>query len=130
MVASRYADVAGALLIISLLLVLSALAQLLCSGKRSAKRGDKSMLAFERTTVLVTWGIYRYIRHPMYASLFFLCWGFFFRAPSLAGGVLAAAASVLLWVAAIVEEAENIAYFGDAYRQYMKRTWRFLPHVL
>lgn len=88
------------------------------------------MLAFERTTVLVTWGIYRYIRHPMYASLFFLCWGFFFRAPSLAGGVLAAAASVLLWVAAIVEEAENIAYFGDAYRQYMKRTWRFLPHVL
>lgn len=30
----------------------------------------------------------------------------------------------------VVGEAENIAYFGDTYRQYMKRTWRFLPHVL
>ncbi|GAB5605323.1 methyltransferase family protein [Sideroxyarcus sp. TK5] len=127
---ARYLTIAGTLLMISLLLVLAALAQLLWSGRQNAARGDKSMLAFERTTVLVTQGIYRYIRHPMYASLLLLGWGFFFRSPSLAGAVLAVACSAFLLAAALVEEAENVGYFGEEYRRYMKRTWRFLPFVL
>lgn len=127
---ARYLTIAGMLLVVSLLLVLAALAQLLLSGRQNAARGDKSMLPFERTTVLVTQGIYRYIRHPMYASLLLLCWGFFFRLPSLAGGILAAACTVFLLAAALVEEAENVGYFGDEYRQYMRRTKRFLPFIL
>ena len=35
---------------------------------------------FENSTQLVTEGIYKYVRHPMYASLLFLGWGMFFKA--------------------------------------------------
>ena len=36
----------------------------------------------EATTQLVTKGIYRFIRHPLYASLLYLAWGIFFKSPS------------------------------------------------
>ena len=58
----------------------------------------------------------------MYGSLLFLCWGFFFKQPSLAGGVLAVIASGFLVVTARAEEIENLRYFGEEYREYMKRT--------
>jgi len=60
-------------------------------GKPSANReNDPSLLAFEKTTQLVTSGIYKYIRHPLYSSLFLLTWGIFFKSPSAAGIVLQA----------------------------------------
>jgi protein-S-isoprenylcysteine O-methyltransferase Ste14 len=49
--------------------------------------------AIEKTTILVTTGAYRYIRHPLYSSLLFLAWGIFFKAPSWPGGLLALAAT-------------------------------------
>jgi len=122
--------VSGVLFFLSLLLVLSAVAQLLRMGKLDAKRDDVPMLAFEKTTTLVTDGIYRYIRHPMYVSLFLLCWGFFFKQPSLAGGVLAVVASLFLLATSRVEEKENLGYFGETYREYMKRTKMFVPFIL
>src|SRR5512140_81162 len=42
----------------------------------------------EATTKLVTSGIYRFIRHPLYASLLYLAWGIFFKSPSLLDGCL------------------------------------------
>jgi len=122
--------VSGVLFFFSLLLVLSSVALLQRVGKPDAKRDDVPMLAFEKTTTLVTKGIYRYIRHPMYVSLLLLCWGLFFKQPSLAGSVLAVIASIFLMVTSRVEEKENICYFGEAYHAYMKRTKMFVPFIL
>jgi protein-S-isoprenylcysteine O-methyltransferase Ste14 len=85
---------------------------------------------FEDTTRLVTTGIYRYIRHPMYGSLLLLAWGAFFKRPSLAGGALAAIATAALYATARMEEKENIQRFGKAYVEYRRRTKMFVPYLL
>jgi len=33
-------------------------------------------------------------------------------------------------IASFAEESENIRYFGTQYREYMKRTKRFVPKLL
>jgi len=100
-------------------------------GKPARQReGEPQLLGFEKTTALVTSGIYAYIRHPMYSSLLLLAWGVFFKAPGWVGALLAAAATLALVFTARADEAECIAYFGGAYRDYMKRTKRFVPFVV
>jgi len=94
-----------------------------------AREQDPSLLSFEKTTQLVTSGIYRHIRHPLYGSLLVLAWGIFFKLPSLAGGGLAVLATVFLVLTARADEAECIRYFGPQYEAYMKTTRRFIPFV-
>lgn len=120
----------GVLFFLSLLLVLSGVVLLHWMGKRDTKRDDVPMLAFEKTTALVTTGIYRFIRHPMYSSLLLFCWGIFFKQPSVTGSMLAVSASIFLIATARVEEKENINYFREAYRDYMKRSKMFIPFIL
>jgi protein-S-isoprenylcysteine O-methyltransferase Ste14 len=98
-------------------------------GPAEARAKDPSLLAFERTTQLVTSGIYRYIRHPLYSSLLLLAWGVFFKSPSLAGGGLAILATVFLVLTALADEMECVRYFGPQYEAYMKTTRRFIPLV-
>lgn len=91
--------------------------------------GDESLFSFEKTSKLVTTGIYHNIRHPLYGSLLILTWGIFFKQPAWVGLLLAAAASLFLYWTARADEVECIAYFGDEYREYMKRSKRFVPFV-
>lgn len=122
--------ISGLLFSASLFLVLYSLALLQLPGKPDDKRDDAPLLEFEKTTALITTGVYAYIRHPMYGSLLFLCWGFFFKHPTLAGCVLAVIASVFLVATARAEEIENLRYFGEQYREYMNRTRMFVPFII
>ncbi len=83
----------------------------------------------EETTLLVGRGVYRYIRHPLYASLLWVGWGAFFKDPSLVGGILAGAVTLFLVATARVEEAENHRKFGAEYATYMKSTRMFIPFL-
>lgn len=85
---------------------------------------------WEKTGRLVTTGIYRYIRHPMYSSLLFLAWGAVLKLVTPTTLILGAAASLALFATAKAEEAENLARFGEEYRAYMRRTRRFVPFLL
>jgi protein-S-isoprenylcysteine O-methyltransferase Ste14 len=99
-------------------------------GKPTENReGDPSLLAFEKTTALVTTGIYRYIRHPLYSSLLLLAWGIFFKSPSWSGGILVIIATVFLALTAKADEAECTKFFGTAYQDYMKTTRMFIPFL-
>jgi protein-S-isoprenylcysteine O-methyltransferase Ste14 len=98
-------------------------------GAQDAKRSDSPMLGFEKTTRLVVIGAYRYIRHPLYASLLFLSWGVYFKDPNWPGFILVLAASGLLWATARAEEAEDVRFFGEEYREYMKKTAMFFPFL-
>ncbi len=93
------------------------------------RRGDVPLIGIEKTTQLVTSGIFKYIRHPLYSSLFLLAWGVFFKNPSWAGGFLALSATAFLLATVKVEEEENIRYFGPAYQEYMQETKMFIPFV-
>jgi protein-S-isoprenylcysteine O-methyltransferase Ste14 len=121
--------VSWALLIISLFFIQQGVTLLRKQGKASAGRDDPSLLGIEKTTELVTTGIYRYVRHPFYSSLLFLAWGILFKHLSWAGLWLALLTTALLLATAVIEEKENIAYFGPAYRAYMKETKRFVPFL-
>jgi protein-S-isoprenylcysteine O-methyltransferase Ste14 len=117
------------LLVIAALLVIAGVHLLKGRGEPDEARDDVPLIAFEKTTTLVTTGLYRYIRHPLYSSLLFLAWGIFFKAPSWAGGLLGIIATAALTATARVEEGENLRYFGDQYREYMKQTAMFIPYI-
>ncbi len=85
--------------------------------------------AFENTVTVVEDGLYRYVRHPMYSSLLFLAWGTFLKQMSLGTVVLVVCVTCLLFVAARVEEDENVRFFGESYKDYMARSKLFIPWV-
>ncbi len=116
-------------LIISIILLVMSLSTLNRAGKPDQNRDDDTLLGLEKTTKLVTSGIYRYIRHPMYSSLLFLGFGIFFKAPALRGLVLLILVIIFLVLTANAEETEDIQYFGDTYRDYMKSTRKFIPYL-
>ena len=118
------------LLIISAYLVIAGVLLLKKAGKSIKERDDKSLFQFERTSELATSGIFNFIRHPLYSSLLFLTWGIYLKQPTVVLGLVALLSMVFLFITAIFDEKECIAYFGDSYREYMKKTKRFIPFII
>jgi len=116
-------------LALSLYLVIDGLRMLHYVGKSNGTRDDDTLINLEKTTVLVTSGLYKYIRHPMYSSLLFLAWGAFFKSISWPGACLVIVATLFLQATAKAEEAENLHYFGEVYRGYMEKTKMFIPFL-
>lgn len=127
---SLHQIVAWTFLLVSAVLAIHGAFLLKTIGRPNERRGDLSLLGFEKTTSLVIVGVYRYIRHPLYSSLLFLAWGIYLKLPDIPGGVLAVIASLFLLLTARADEAECIKFFGVEYEGYMKRTKRFVPFVL
>jgi protein-S-isoprenylcysteine O-methyltransferase Ste14 len=118
------------LLIVCIVPLVFGIRSLIIQGKPVQQRGgEPQLLAFEKTSTLVTTGIYRYIRHPLYSSLLFLTWGIFFKSPSWPGGLLAIAATLFLIATAKADEGECIRFFDATYPVYMKRTKMFVPFI-
>jgi protein-S-isoprenylcysteine O-methyltransferase Ste14 len=122
--------IAWSLLILCIVPLVFGVRALRTRGKPAKQReGDPSLLAFEKTTTLVTTGIYHYIRHPLYSSLFLLTWGIFFKAPSWLGAVLAGIGTFFLIMTAKADETECTHFFGPQYQEYMKTTRMFVPYI-
>jgi protein-S-isoprenylcysteine O-methyltransferase Ste14 len=122
--------IAWVLLFSSLIPLTFGVRMLTSRGKPTANRAtDPSLLAFEKTTQLVTSGIYKYIRHPLYSSLLLLTWGIFFKHLSVAAIILAITATVFLVFTAKADESECIQFFGVEYQNYMKHSKRFIPFL-
>jgi len=122
------------LLIGSAYLVLDAVRLLRTAGHAAGvgpAREDPANYAFENTSRLVRVGVYRLIRHPMYASLLYLAWGVYLKRPASWPGIaLALAASIGLWLTARADEEECRRTFGSEYVEYMRHTRRFIPYLL
>jgi len=108
-------------LLVSLFLVLHGIYLLRIIGKPQG--------IIEGTTILVTRGAYRYIRHPMYSSLLWLATGAFLKQPSMTGTALLVGTVAFLLATARVEEAENLQRFGQDYAVYMEKTKMFVPFL-
>ncbi|RIX76324.1 protein-S-isoprenylcysteine O-methyltransferase [Acidovorax cavernicola] len=79
---------------------------------------------------LVTQGVYRRIRHPMYASFFAMAIGQALLLSNwIAGGAALLAISLLYIVRTPNEERMMLESFGDEYRDYMRRTGGILPRA-
>jgi protein-S-isoprenylcysteine O-methyltransferase Ste14 len=118
-----------ALLLGALYCVIQAVRLLKHLGGRRQGGAIPENLAFENTAQLVTDGIFAHIRHPMYASLLLLTWGLLLKHIALTGLLVALATTGFVAAAARMEERENMAFFGRRYRDYMRRTHRFIPYV-
>jgi protein-S-isoprenylcysteine O-methyltransferase Ste14 len=121
--------VSWCLLLVSL--VMAALGyHLIVAGKPTSERLDPTLMSFEKTSVLVTTGIYRHIRHPMYGSLLFLAWGVFLKGITWYSVCLIVIATAGLVATAKADEVECARYFGPSYEEYMKRTRMFAPWLV
>jgi protein-S-isoprenylcysteine O-methyltransferase Ste14 len=126
---SVFQIVSWILLSVSLYLLGNGIALIRAQGKSTAQRQDSSLYDFEKTTALVTSGIYQYIRHPLYGSLLFLAWGVFLKDVTWFSICLAVLATVFLTLTGKADEAECLQYFGASYKDYMVRTKMFIPYI-
>ena len=118
------------LLFISIYLVVSGVILLKRKGKPKSKRAEKGLYQFEKTSELIDSGIYGYIRHPLYASLFLLTWGIFLKQITPFLFLISLLSTLFLIFTALADENECITYFGEPYKRYMKRTKRFIPYLI
>jgi protein-S-isoprenylcysteine O-methyltransferase Ste14 len=84
---------------------------------------------FEDTTTLITSGVYRYTRHPLYSSLIAFALGAYLKGPSLIGIGLVLSTILGVYLTARIEENHNLERFGEEYQDYMNKTKRFIPFI-
>lgn len=80
------------------------------------------------SATLVQSGIYRHIRHPLYSAVFFGCAGFALVFASWPALVFALSLGPFFDAKSRIEETALIKRFSG-YREYRKRTRRFVPGV-
>jgi len=85
---------------------------------------------WEHTTRLVEEGVFRYIRHPLYASLMLLATGMLLKGVSLRTAAACFFTIGFLVAASRLEEMENAAKFGAEYKSYILRTKRYIPFIV
>jgi len=80
---------------------------------------------------VVTTGPYRWIRHPGYSAGILMSIGVAVTLGTWLGAVVGAACTVLGYAYRVsVEERALVATLGDSYRDYARKTKRFIPFVI
>jgi protein-S-isoprenylcysteine O-methyltransferase Ste14 len=115
--------------IISWILLIGSI-PLAIKGFRLLRIVGKPQGQIENTTKLVTVGVYRYIRHPLYASLILVGFGVLFKQVSLWSIVLALVNLGAMILTARIEEGEMVRTFGTEYERYMRQTKMFIPYLI
>jgi protein-S-isoprenylcysteine O-methyltransferase Ste14 len=77
--------------------------------------------------MLVTSGIYRYLRHPQYTGLILIVLGFNIQWPTIPTLVMAPILIVMYVRLARREDRELSSFFGEAFRRYAAGTPAFFP---
>ena len=80
-------------------------------------------------TALVSRGLFRRVRNPIYSGLLMMLLGVALVIPCAASILLGVAAAVAIAIHTRLEERHLLALHGDAYRSYAAGVGRFLPGV-
>ena len=111
-----------------ILLILSA--YIAISGFLLLKKEGRPDSNFENTSVLVKSGLYRYIRHPLYLSIFLLGTGVMLKSTGMIQCILGIINLIAIYLTSRIEEKEMIAKFSDEYRDYMNGSKMFIPFIV
>jgi protein-S-isoprenylcysteine O-methyltransferase Ste14 len=84
-------------------------------------------VSLEGEEELITDGLFRYVRHPIYALSLLLMICSIVVVPTVPMLIVGAVHFALMQLKARNEERHLIAVHGDAYRRYLARTGRFVP---
>jgi protein-S-isoprenylcysteine O-methyltransferase Ste14 len=94
------------------------------------KKIGKPDANFENTSVLVRKGLYRYIRHPLYLSLFLLGTGAMMKDTGLPQLILGLVNLLAVFITSKIEEKEMTVRFGKDYEEYIRETKMFIPYII
>ena len=115
---------AGLIAGVALLVFCMALA---ASGSGQFRRADTNIIPFSKASVLVTDGVFRWSRNPMYLGMLVALLGATLLTQSLWAALLLVAFFWLIQSKFVRhEERQMQAEFGAAYEQYCARTRRWL----
>ena len=117
------------LLFYSLYLVIAGMLLMKRIGKPQPARDEKNLFGFEKTTKLIDSGVFKHIRHPLYASLIFVTWAIYLKNPTFPLFIIALISTNFLYFTSRFDEKECISYFGEKYVDYMKHTKMFIPFI-
>jgi protein-S-isoprenylcysteine O-methyltransferase Ste14 len=119
--ASRAVVVAGLLLCATSVLVI-AIAQ--------RQMGESFRIGIDDAkTALVSHGLFRHVRNPIYSGLLSMLLGVALVIPCAASLLLGAGAAAAIAIHTRFEERHLLALHGDAYRAYAAAVGRFVPGV-
>lgn len=93
------------------------------------KRFYSSTLVIRKGHQLITHGIYRFTRHPIYFGVLIACMGPPVYAPSLFGGLIMLILIPIFLIRIRMEERMLTDEFGDAYEAYKKITSKLIPFI-
>jgi protein-S-isoprenylcysteine O-methyltransferase Ste14 len=86
------------------------------------------LLEVQENHQLITEGVYRRIRHPMYSSLLIYATGHALLVPNyIAGPAFVVAMISLIAYRLSAEERMMVEEFGEDYREYCRRTKLLIP---
>jgi protein-S-isoprenylcysteine O-methyltransferase Ste14 len=98
-------------------------------GLGTIRRFHASTLVIREDHKLITHGIYRFTRHPMYLGAITVCIGVPVYASSLYGLLIMSALIPVFLNRIRMEERMLIDEFGDAYRMYKETTSKLIPFI-
>jgi protein-S-isoprenylcysteine O-methyltransferase Ste14 len=78
---------------------------------------------------LVTSGLYRFCRNPIFSAILSMLVGYTLLLPTRLSLILLVSAFIGIRLQVLSEEAYLANAYGDAYRAYSRRVGRFLPRV-
>ena len=118
----------------ALLILLGGVLELWVRSTLVEKAGFRSLTETKRLLItdehkLLTDGVFGHVRHPLYSGRIMLHFGIALLFSSLWGGVLMAVSALSFLIRIPVEEEMLIEEFGDAYREYRKRTKKVIPYI-
>jgi len=115
-------NVVGALIfIIGLIITVNA--------QMTLKLNYSSTLRIKEGHQLITHGIYKHVRHPVYSGVILCAFAIAIYATSLLGFLIALTAIPLFNYRIGVEEKMLIKEFGGEYLEYAKATWKLFPYI-
>ncbi|HMO32980.1 MAG TPA: NnrU family protein [Lacibacter sp.] len=109
--------------------LLAAGAGVLLAAFRNFRLRSFAGLEREDYSALVTGGIHRLIRHPLYTGTALLLLGWCLQDPLLKNFLLLALTLLYIGVGSRLEEHKLLQLYGEAYRQYRQQVPAFLPHL-
>jgi protein-S-isoprenylcysteine O-methyltransferase Ste14 len=97
---------------------------------RALGRNWSVSLEVRESHKLITHGVYRHVRHPMYTAFWLWAVAQALLLPNLVAGLSGLVGFGTLYVLRVGEEEDlMVDAFGDEYRAYMARTARLVPWV-
>lgn len=74
-------------------------------------------------------GLHKYMRHPLYSGTLLFVWSIFVWQPSLTNLVSCICITLYTRIGIYFEEKKLVLEFGDAYKQYAKKTPMLVPGI-